>query len=209
MKTYYMKIRDKYIDAVRDGVKKHEYRLASPERTQIRIGDNIILFSNQNKKEYVRTTVKGKTIYKDWKEALEKNWQSDFKDLYSTLDDALIECYRFFTKQEVDEYGIISFDIEPCYVDYCSTPVLLDTNIFIKREGINNVSFEVTTLFNWFDKKNITRYVHAKSKDEIALYKDVILIMNCRVFLFIRMKSLIKSFPCLPMMQTDVSTMHC
>ena len=173
MKTYYMKIRDKYIDAVRQGVKKHEYRLASPERQQIRIGDNIILISNQNKKEYVRTTVKGKTVYKDWKEALETNWQSDFKDLYSTLDEALKECYRFYTKQEVDEYGIISFDIEPCYVDYCSTPVLLDTNIFIKREGVNNVSFEVATLFNWFDKKNITRYVHAKSKDEIALYKDV------------------------------------
>ena len=173
MKTYYMKIRDKYIDAVRQGIKKHEYRLASPERTQIRIGDNIILISNQNKKEYVRTTVKGKTIYKDWEEALEKNWQSDFKDLYSTLDDALKECYRFYTKQEVDEYGIISFDIEPCYVDYCSTSVLLDTNIFIKREGVNNVSFEVATLFNWFDKKNITRYVHAKSKDEIASYKDI------------------------------------
>lgn len=173
MKTYYMKIRDKYIDAVRQGVKKHEYRLASPERTQIRIGDNIILISNQDRKEYVRTTVKGKTIYKDWKEALEKNWQSDFKDLYLTLDDALKECYRFYTKQEVDEYGIISFDIEPCYVDYCSTSVLLDTNIFIKREGVNNVSFEVATLFNWFEKKNITRFVHAKSKDEIALYKDI------------------------------------
>ena len=173
MKTYYMKIRDKYIDAVRQGIKKHEYRLASPERTKIRIGDNIILISNQNKKEYVRTTVKGQTIYKDWKEALEKNWQSDFKDLYSTLDDALKECYRFYTKQEVDEYGIISFDIEPCYVDYCSTSVLLDTNIFIKREGVNNVSFEVATLFNWFEKKNITRFIHAKSKDEIALYKDI------------------------------------
>ena len=46
MKTYYMKIRDKYIDAVRQGIKKHEYRLASPERTQIRIGDNIILISD-------------------------------------------------------------------------------------------------------------------------------------------------------------------
>lgn len=131
------------------------------------------MISNQDRKEYVRTTVKGKTIYKDWKEALEKNWQSDFKDLYLTLDDALKECYRFYTKQEVDEYGIISFDIEPCYVDYCSTSVLLDTNIFIKREGVNNVSFEVATLFNWFEKKNITRFVHAKSKDEIALYKDI------------------------------------
>ena len=99
MKTYYMKIRDKYIDAVRRGVKKHEYRLASPERQQIRIGDNIILISNQNKKEYVRSTVKGKTVYKDWKEALETNWQSDFKNLYSTLDEALKECYRFYTKQ--------------------------------------------------------------------------------------------------------------
>ena len=131
MKTYYMKIRDKYIDAVRQGVKKHEYRLASPERKQIRIGDNIILISNQNKKEYVRTTVKGKTVYKDWKEALEKNWQSDFKELYSTLDDALKECYRFYTKQEVDEYGIISFDIEPCYPKL-NYPLIKDTaNAFI------------------------------------------------------------------------------
>lgn len=173
MRTYYMKIRDKYISAVREGIKKHEYRLAEPERRQIRVGDNIILISNQNKSEYVRTTVKGRTIYMDWKEALEQNWQSDFKDLYSSLDEALKECYRFYTKQEVEEYGIISFDIEPCYVDYCSTPVLLDTNIVIKREGVSNVSFEVATLFNWFDKKNITRYVHAKSKDEISSYKDI------------------------------------
>lgn len=173
MRTYYMKIRDKYISAVREGIKKHEYRLAEPERRQIRVGDNIILISNQNKSEYVRTTVKGRKIYRDWKEALEQNWQSDFKDLYSSLDEALKECYRFYTKQEVEEYGIISFDIEPCYVDYCSTPVLLDTNIVIKREGVSNVSFEVATLFNWFDKKNITRYVHAKSKDEISSYKDI------------------------------------
>lgn len=172
MKTYYMKIRDKYINAVRQRIKKHEYRLASPERKQIRIGDNIILISNQNKNEYVRTTVKRIMVYKDWKEALVENWNSDFKDLYSTLEEALKECYRFYTKQEVEKYGIISFDIEPCYVDYCATPVLLDTNIFIKRESVNNVSFEVAMLFNWFDKKNIIRYIHPKTKDEISLYKD-------------------------------------
>ena len=173
MRTYYMKIRDKYIRTVHDGIKKHEYRLATPERKQIRIGDNIILISNQNRNVYVRTTVNGRTIYKDWTEALEQNWQSDFKDLYPSLDEALKECYRFYTKQEVDKYGIISFDIEPCYVDYCSTSVLLDTNIFIKREGVNNVSFEVATLFKWFDKKNITYYVHTKSKEEISSYNDI------------------------------------
>ena len=123
MKSYYMKIRDRYIDTVRQGVKKHEYRLASPDRREIRIGDNIVLISNQSSKEYVRTTVKGKAVYKNWEEALEKNWQSDFKDLYSSFDEALRECYKFYTKHEVDKYGIISYDIEPCYVDYCSTPV--------------------------------------------------------------------------------------
>lgn len=103
MKTYYMKIRDKYIKEVRDGVKKHEYRLASPDRRAVRVGDNIILISNTDKKSYVRTTVKRITTYRDWKEALEKNWQNDFKNLYSTLEEALKECYRFYPKDEVDK----------------------------------------------------------------------------------------------------------
>lgn len=55
MKTYYMKIRDKYIKEVRDGVKKHEYRLASPDRKAVRVGDNIILISNTDKKSYVNS----------------------------------------------------------------------------------------------------------------------------------------------------------
>ena len=172
MKTYYMKIRDKYIKEVRDGVKKHEYRLASPDRRAVRVGDNIILISNTDKKSYVRTTVKRITTYRDWKEALEKNWQNDFKNLYSTLEEALKECYRFYPKDEVDKYGIISFDIEPCYVDCCDETVLLDTNIVIKRESINNVSFEVVKLFNWFEKKSVAYYVHSSSKEEISTYQD-------------------------------------
>lgn len=172
MKTYYMKIRDKYIKEVRDGVKKHEYRLASPDRKAVRVGDNIILISNTDKKSYVRTTVKRITTYRDWKEALEKNWQNDFKNLYSTLEEALKECYRFYPKDEVDKYGIISFDIEPCYVDCCAATVLLDTNIVIKRESINNVSFEVVKLFNWFEKKSVAYYVHSSSKEEISTYQD-------------------------------------
>lgn len=172
MKTYYMKIRDKYIKEVRDGVKKHEYRLASPDRKAVRVGDNIILISNTDKKSYVRTTVKRITTYRDWKEALEKNWQNDFKNLYSTLEEALRECYRFYPKDEVDKYGIISFDIEPCYVDCCDATVLLDTNIVIKRESVNNVSFEVVKLFNWFEKKSVAYYVHSSSKEEISTYQD-------------------------------------
>ena len=54
MKTYYFKIREKFIANVRNGTKRHEYRLASPENRAIKVGDNLILISNQNRKEYVR-----------------------------------------------------------------------------------------------------------------------------------------------------------
>ena len=172
MKTYYLKIRDKFISAVREGDKKHEYRLASPDRLQIKVGDNLILISNQDKNEFVRTTVKGITIYKSWQEALQNNWQQDFKDLFSTLDEALKECYKFYPKNEVDAYGIMSLEIEPLYVDYCNATILLDTNIIIKRESTNNASFEVSKLFNWFDKKSVKKYVHTLSQKELSTYGD-------------------------------------
>lgn len=49
MKTYYLKIRDKFISDIKNRVKKHEYRLASPERMQAKVGDTFVLISNQNR----------------------------------------------------------------------------------------------------------------------------------------------------------------
>ena len=43
MKTYYFKIREKYINSIVNGTKKREYRLANPERREIKVGDSIIL----------------------------------------------------------------------------------------------------------------------------------------------------------------------
>ena len=49
---------------------------------------------------------------------------------------------------------------------------MLDTNIFIKRESSDNVSFEVNNLFNWFDKKNVKKYLHKTVVDELNTHKD-------------------------------------
>ncbi len=170
MKTYYLKIREKFIEPLKNGVKKREYRLASPERHSIKIGDNLVLISNQNKNNYVRTTVTGINIYKSWREALEKYWEEDFAGLFDTLDAALVECYKFYSKDDVEKYGIIVFDVKPTLVNYENVSVLLDTNIIIKRESSNNVSSEVLLLFNWFSKKNISEYIHQITIDEINRY---------------------------------------
>lgn len=172
MKTYYLKIRDKFIGEINAGNKKHEYRLASLERTQVKVGDTLVLVSNQNKSVFVKTTVKGIRIFSGWREALEDNWQQDFQNLYSTIDEALRECYKFYPKDEVDTYGIIVYEIEPLKTDILQSSILIDTNIIIKRESSNNVTFEIASLFNWFAKKGSAIFVHERSKEELSTHRD-------------------------------------
>ncbi len=173
MKTYYLKIRDKFINEITHGSKRREYRLANEDRQQIKIGDTLVLVSNQNKRNFVKVTVKRIETYPTWEEALKNNWQSDFQNLYSSLDDAIKECQRFYSRDEVEKYGIISFEMEPIHVSYKNVSVLLDTNIIIKRESSNNVSVEVANLFHWFDKENIKKYIHALTKDELSGHADM------------------------------------
>ena len=172
MNTYYLKIRDKFIMDIKNRVKKHEYRLASPERMQVKIGDTFVLISNQNKENFIRTTIKGIKVYSSWNEALIENWEQDFKNIFPSLEDTLKECYKFYPKDEVDRYGIAVFEIEPLYIDYSKASVLLDTNIFIKRESSDNVSFEINNLFRWFDKKHVKKYLHKNTVEELKTHKD-------------------------------------
>lgn len=172
MKTYYLKIRDKFIGEINAGNKKHEYRLASTERTQVKVGDTLVLISNQNKSHFVKTTVKGIRIFPGWREALEDNWQQDFQNLYSSIDEALRECYKFYPKDEVDTYGIIVYEIEPLKTDILQSSILIDTNIIIKRESSNNATFEIASLFNWFAKKGSEIFVHKCSEEELSTHRD-------------------------------------
>lgn len=170
MKIHHLKIRDKFIADIKNKIKKHEYRLASPERLQAKVGDFLVLISNQNKDNYVKTKITGFKIYRSWEEALSENWEKDFKNTFSSLKEVLKECYGFYPQDEVDRYGIIVFDIEPIQIDYSKANILIDTNIFINKEINNNTSFEINNLFKWFDKKSIKKYLYMNNLNE--LYKD-------------------------------------
>lgn len=172
MRNHYLKIRPKFIPNIEAGNKKHEYRLASPDRREIKVGDTLVLVSNQNRNDFVKTTIKSIKHFPGWKEALEDNWQEDFKNLFSTMDEALKECYRFYRKNEVDAYGINVYEIEPLKENLLNGGILIDTNIIIKRESSNNASFEIAKLFNWFAKKQSQIFIHELSKKELADYGD-------------------------------------
>lgn len=100
MKTYYMRIKEKFISEIRLGNKKHEYRLADPERLAVKVGDVFVLVSNQDKRNFIKTTVKKITHYKGWEETIVANWK-DFENIYPIKETALKECYNFTLKMRL------------------------------------------------------------------------------------------------------------
>jgi len=172
MKHSIMKIREHFIEPIISGLKIHEYRLATPERRRLSSGDILILVSNTNPNNYVLVQILATTIFKNWEDALDKNWVSDFHGLFNSKEEVLKECKRFYTKSEVDEYGIISYRIQPLIKNYKNSRVLLDTNIFIQRESSNNVSIDVNKMFRWFEKLNIKKYIHQDTVDELKSNYD-------------------------------------
>ena len=172
MKHIRLKIRPQFLKPIIDGIKKHEYRLNKPERSNISNGDRITLVSNQNSNEFVVVVVRGIEKYPSWEEALKDNWKEDFGGLYNSLNEILSFCNKFYTRDQVKEFGIVKYDIEPLSRKLRKNRVLLDTNIIIHREGYNNVTFEVANLYKWLDKLNSKKLIYSKTKEEIKKYKD-------------------------------------
>lgn len=167
-----MKIRPKFIDLIKSGKKKREYRLCDETRQSIRIGDRIVLVSNQNHNEYVAVIVTDKKVFKNWDDALEEYWKEDFSGLYSTKEEALRECFRFYQKERVDKYGIVVFSIEEDKPDFKNASFLLDTNVIVYRESSNNVLPEYPEFFKILDKIGAKKYIHPKTKKEIESNGD-------------------------------------
>ena len=109
--TYFMNIKDEYIEAIKAGIKKREYRLAKPERLKINIGDIIRLVSDNDENYYIDVKVIGISKFKDWNDALKKHWEEDFKGLYDNFNDVIIECKKYYKEEDIQKYGIIVFDI--------------------------------------------------------------------------------------------------
>lgn len=169
METLFMKIRDKFIDLIINGTKTREYRLSDPQRSAVKMGDILVLVSNSEPTHFVRVEVTGVSHYKNWEDALSVHWKEDFSSLFPSFESALAECRRFYEKKEVDQYGIVIFDIKPLVApSFKKAFVLLDTNIVIQRESYNNLSEETIELYRWLDRLGSTKYLHPSIKEEIA-----------------------------------------
>ena len=114
-----MKIKPCFLELIKAGKKKHEYRLNTPDRRELSIGDKITLVTNTNPKDSLEVVITDITTHEDWDSALKDYWQEDFEDLYDNLDDLISECNSFYSKGQVKEYGIVRFEINSYLKELC------------------------------------------------------------------------------------------
>ena len=92
-----MHIQIKYIDLIKNGIKKREYRLGKPERLKINVGDEIRLIANQDENNIIYVKVTGISLFKNWYDACKEYWVSDFKGLYNSFDELMEDCKNYYT----------------------------------------------------------------------------------------------------------------
>lgn len=172
MKSIIAKIRPPFLSLIRSGIKKHEYRLASPKYTSLNVGDRLILVSNQDSKNFVVTQVNKITKFYDWESALAEFWEDDFGGLYSDFEELIKECHKFYTADEIKEYGIDVFDIALDDPKFQNARYLLDTNIIVQRESVNNCCSEISLVYQSIDKFKGTKLYHPLTAKELDGYKD-------------------------------------
>lgn len=112
MKQVTMKIKPCFLKLIKEGKKKHEYRLNTPDRRNLSIGDQITLVSNENPKDTLVVTITDISIHPNWIDALKDYWKEDFEGLFNNLDDLINECNKFYSPEQVMEYGIVRFGIK-------------------------------------------------------------------------------------------------
>lgn len=172
MKTMILKIRPHFLPLIRKGIKRHEYRLNSPKYTSLKVGDRMVLKSNQDDKDFAIVRINKVTKFENWEKALENFWKEDFQGLYSNYEELKKECIKFYKNDDVRKYGIDVFEIELDKLEFLNSRFLLDTNIIIQRESTNNCSFEINLVYKAIEQFKGKKFFHQITEDELKEYKD-------------------------------------
>ena len=94
-----MNLEDKYFNLIKEGNKKVEVRLYDVKRRALNIGD-IITFNNRKTNEKIDCLIKDLKQY------------NSLELLLTEVDTTSEELLSFYTKEEMDKYGLLAIHIE-------------------------------------------------------------------------------------------------
>lgn len=107
MQTIHLKVEEPYLSFILNGQKTIEGRLNKGKFKDLKNGD--ILVIGPEEKKFV---INNLTIYKSFREMLEKEGIKNVIPDKNTLNEAESVYYNFYTKEQEKEFGIIAIKIK-------------------------------------------------------------------------------------------------
>lgn len=170
MNHFRLKVRPVFFEALERNQKKHEYRL-NDGRRDIKAGDVLVIFDNQEPSRYIKRVVDGVETIKDWDEAVHR-YPEDFSFINADEESILKECGRIYSRDQIGKYGLLAIKLKRKSDDIKGKNVLLDTNIVIGRESFGDCSADVANLYKVLDALACHKFLSPLVSKELSKYGD-------------------------------------
>lgn len=108
MQTIQLNVEEPYLSFILNGQKTIEGRLNKGKFKDLQIGDILIIGPEENK-----FIVNSLTLYKSFREMLEKEGIENIIPNKNTLDEAESVYHSFYTKEQEEEFGVVAIGIKP------------------------------------------------------------------------------------------------
>ena len=107
-----MKLDPKYFEFMKNGTKCIEIRLYDEKRKTIKISDEILFQKLPNLEEEINTFVTDLVIEKSFQDLISHFDISNYADKSLEKNDFLNDLYKFYTKDEEKQYGVVGIKIK-------------------------------------------------------------------------------------------------
>lgn len=139
------------LNLIKNNKYNKDYRIYDEKRKKIKVGDYLILATND---DYVRVRVEEIIIFESYKELKKINPIKLLEEYYGN---------KFLNNK------IIQFKIKVAYNQLENKKVLIDPNIAYHMICSKDRSYQLNKLYQWFKKLNIEKKLDNRIYDEISL----------------------------------------
>ena len=106
MKTIPINLREIHFDNIKSGIKTVEVRVNKGKFISAEVGD-IFLINDDVKVEIV-----AKRNYKTFREMFDSEGLQNIVPHINNIDEAIDGCYKYYTKEQEENFGILAFEIK-------------------------------------------------------------------------------------------------
>ena len=125
---------------VKNGTKHIEVRLNDDKRKKLKVGDNLIFINKSNEDKRINTIIKGLKYFSSFEDLVNYYRIDEIYKEDSSKEEFLELINKFYTKDEIEKYGVVAIDFEKREKS-CGIMVFKDDKVLLVHQTKGHWSF--------------------------------------------------------------------